>query len=153
MPTNGHYSFPAELYYDRSTHLWVRRAPKGCFAKGEVVTIGLDALGLESLGDMAYISLQATGLPVRRGEAVGSMEAAKMVGDLIAPVSGTIAARNEAVLRDPGLVNRDPYGKGWLLQLRPSDWARESAELVYGDELAAWVEAEIERYRSQGWID
>ena len=146
MPSNGHYVFPPELYYDRSTHVWVRY-------QGETATIGLDALGLESLGDMAYISLQAVGLPAQRGAAAGSLEAAKMVGDIVAPVSGTIAARNEAVLRDPSLVNRDPYGEGWLLQLEPSDWARESAELVHGADLARWVEAEIERYRAQGWIE
>ncbi len=146
MPTNGHYSFPPELYYDRANHVWVRR-------DGEAATIGLDALGLESLGDMAYISLQAIGLPVRRGESLGSLEAAKMVGDLIAPIGGLIAARNEAVLSDPGLINRDPYGAGWIVQLTPSEWASDSAELVHGADLAPWVEAEIERYRAQGWID
>ncbi|MEK7327091.1 MAG: glycine cleavage system protein H [Chloroflexota bacterium] len=148
MPTNGHYSFPPELYYDRSTHVWARHAPSGA-----TVTIGLDALGLESLGDMAYLSLQAVGFPAQRDESIGSLEAAKMVGDLIAPVSGVIAARNEAVLSDPGLINRDPYGAGWLLQITPSAWERDSAELVHGAELKPWVEAEIERYRVQGWID
>ena len=146
MPGDGHYSFPPDLHYDRSTHIWVRN-------EGERVTIGLDALGLESLGDIAYISLQAVGIPVRRGEAIGSLEAAKMVGDLAAPVSGIIAARNEAVLREPGLVNRDPYRAGWLVQITPSDWARDSAGLVYGAQVTAWVAAEVERYRSQGWIE
>lgn len=146
MPANSRYSFPPELYYDRSTHIWAR-------ADGEVVTIGLDVLGLESLGDIAYLSLQAVGIPVRRGEALGSVEAAKMVGDLAAPVSGVIAARNEAALRDPSLINRDPYGEGWIVQLIPSDWARESAELVHGKDLEPWAEAEIERYRAQGWIE
>jgi glycine cleavage system H protein len=146
MSTHNSYSFPPDLYYDRSTHVWAR-------PEGDSVTLGLDALGLGSLGDLAFLSLQAVGLPVKRGEAVGSMEAAKMVGDLLTPVSGTIMARNEAVLRDPGLVNRDPYAEGWLLRLAPSDWARESAELVHGDGLSAWVKAEIERYRSQGWVD
>jgi glycine cleavage system H protein len=146
MPTRDDYTFPPDLYYDRATHIWVRN-------DGDVVTAGLDALSLESLGDMAYISLQAVGSRVRRGEPVGTLEAAKMVGDLIAPVSGTIASRNEEVLRDPTHVNRDPYGAGWLLQLTPSDWARESTELVHGDGLMAWVEAEMERYRSQGWIE
>ena len=145
MPTESLYSFPPDLYYDRSTHLWVRH-------DGNPVTIGLDALGLESLGDMAYLSLAAAGAPVRRGESIGTLEAAKMVGDLVAPVSGTIAARNEEVLRDPSLVNRDPYGAGWLVEITASDWAHDSAELVYGVELTPWVEAEIERYRSQGWI-
>lgn len=76
-----------------------------------------------------------------------------MVGDLAAPVGGIITARNEDVLRDPGIVNRDPYGAGWIAQIAPFDWVRESAELVHGAEVAAWVSAEIERYRTQGWIE
>ncbi len=146
MPTNGQYHFPPELYYDRTTHVWARY-------DGGVLTLGLDALGLESLGDMAYISLQAVGFPIKRGESIGSLEAAKMVGDLIAPVSGAIAARNEVVLSDPGLINRDPYGAGWIIQITPADWGSESATLVHGAELTAWVEAEIGRYRKQGWIE
>lgn len=146
MPTNGHYSFPPDLYYDGASHIWVRN-------DGQVVTIGLDALGLESLGDMAYVSLQAVGSRVQRGEPLGTLEAAKMVGDLLAPVSGTIAAHNEEVLRDPTRVNRDPYGAGWLVQMTPSDWEAASAQLVHGAALTGWLEAEIARYRSQGWIE
>ncbi|MBI5350897.1 MAG: glycine cleavage system protein H [Chloroflexi bacterium] len=146
MSTNTNYTFPKDLYYDRATHIWARY-------DDETVTIGLDALGLESLGDMAYISLQAVGLPVQRGESIGSLEAAKMVGDVIAPVGGVIAARNEDVLRDPSLINRDPYGAGWILQITPSAWDADSEQLVHGAGVSAWVESEIERYRSQGWIE
>lgn len=146
MPANGHYSFPPDLYYDGATHTWARH-------DGGTVTVGLDTLGLESLGDMAYVALHAVGEAVRRGEAAGSLEAAKMVGDFISPVSGALVARNEDVLRDPGIVNRDPYGAGWLLKIAPSNWAAESAELVHGDALAGWIEAEVERYRTQGRIE
>lgn len=146
MRTNGQCAFPPDYYYDRATHVWARYG-------GATVTIGLDALGLESLGDLAYLALQPVGASARRGEAIGSLEAAKMVGELLAPVSGTIAARNEAMLRDPGLVNRDPYGAGWIVQITPSDWERESAELIHGPELQMWIETEVERYRSQGWIE
>jgi len=145
MSSNGHYSFPPDLYYDPATHVWTRR-------DGASVTVGLDALGLESLGDMAYLSLRAVGGVARRGESLGTMEAAKMVGDLIAPISGTILAVNEDVVCDPGIVNREPYGAGWIVQITPSDWQGDSAELVHGEALAAWIAAEIERYRQQGWI-
>ena len=145
MSSNSHYSFPPELYYDPATHVWVR-------LDGDTATVGLDTLGLESLGDIAYISLQAAGLPARRGESVGTMEAAKMVGDLIAPIGGAILARNEDVLLDPGIINRDPYGAGWIVQITPSNWQGDSAELVHGEALAVWVAAEIARYRQQGWI-
>jgi glycine cleavage system H protein len=115
--------------------------------------VGIDTLGLESLGDLAYISLQATGMPVKRGESIGVLEAAKMTGDVIAPVSGMLMTRNKNVLRDPTVVNSDPYGEGWLVAIKAHDWEGEADELIHGPALPAWVESEVERYRSQGWID
>jgi len=115
--------------------------------------VGIDTLGLESLGDLAYISLQAAGMRVKRGESIGVLEAAKMTGDVIAPVSGTLMTRNKKVLRDPTLVNSDPYGEGWLVAIEPDNWEGEADELIHGPALSAWVEAEVERYRSEGWID
>ncbi len=142
------YEFPDDRYYDRSNHMWA----KFDSAENQVI-VGIDVLGLEALGDIAYISLQATGIPVQRGESIGVLEAAKMTGDVIAPVSGTLVARNEPIMRDPLIVNIEPYEKGWLVIIEPNAWAEESPDLVSGDEIPAWVEAEIERYRSQGWID
>lgn len=142
------FHFPRERYYDRIHHLWVQMVPEG----GRV-SIGMDALGLEALGDLVYLSLPEVGAPVKRGKPLGTLEAAKMTGELIAPVSGTLVARNESVLRDPHLVNRDCYGAGWLAAIEPSAWATESTELVHGPDVTAWVQAEIERYRKQGWIN
>lgn len=142
------FYFPQDRYYDRVNHLWFQMAPAG-----SRVNIGMDALGLEALGDLVYLTLSEVGMPVKRGKPLGTLEAAKMTGELIAPVSGTLVARNESVLRDPHLVNRDCYGEGWLVAIQPSDWATESMELVHGPDVTAWVEAEVERYRSQGWIN
>lgn len=142
------YEFPDDLYYDAANHQWAKLD----VASGHVL-VGIDSLGLEALGDLAYISLQAAGTQVRQGESIGTLEAAKMTGDLFAPVSGTLAARNERVLRDPLLVNGDPYNEGWIAAIEPGDWEVESRELIHGPALPAWVESEIERYRSQGWVD
>jgi glycine cleavage system H protein len=101
-----------------------------------------------------YIQLEAEGTRVSRGDPIGSVEAAKMVSPLYAPISGTIARRNEAVLRNPALVNADPYGRGWLVELEPSHWEAEAAELIHGaDRVARWLEEEVARYREQGWIE
>ncbi len=75
-----------------------------------------------------------------------------MTGDIIASVSGILIGRNESVLRDPSLVNRDPYDKGWVVSIDPTEWKKEAAALVSGDAIPVWVEAEVERYRKQGWI-
>ena len=132
------YHFPPELYYESQTRLWVR-------VEGEIATIGLTALALETFGDIAYISTIQAGKPVERGQAIGSIEAAKMVDDLVAPISGEIMAFNEEVLRNPGLINADPYGGGWLVRVRPSAWERESAALIHGPALEPWIEEQLGR--------
>lgn len=142
------YEIPADRAYDREHHMWAQFDP----ASGDVF-VGIDTLGLASLGDLAYVTLKEVGAEVKRGQSMGTLEAAKMTGDLIAPVSGTIVARNDAAISNPALVNETPYADGWLMVIKPSNWENESAQLVSGDGLPAWVEAEVKRYKSQGWID
>jgi len=142
------YEIPADRAYDREHHMWAQFDP----ASNDIF-VGIDTLGLASLGDLAYVTLKDVGEPVKRGESMGTLEAAKMTGDLIAPISGTIVARNDATVSNPGLVNQSPYVDGWMVVIKHSDWDTESAQLVAGDGLSAWVESEVKRYRSQGWID
>lgn len=135
------YHLPPELYYEGQTRLWVR-------IEGEIATIGLSELALETFGDIAYISTIATmqaGQPVARGQVMGSIEAAKIVDDLLAPISGDITAFNEEVQRNPGIINADPYGEGWLVSVKPSAWERESAALIHGPALEPWVAEQLER--------
>ncbi|MDZ7363503.1 MAG: glycine cleavage system protein H [candidate division KSB1 bacterium] len=146
MNTNA-FHIPNDRYYDGVNHLWA----KADSTTGRIV-IGMDELGLQALGDLVYITLKEVGTPVKRGEALGTLEAAKMTGDIIAPVSGILIGRNEIVLRDPTLVNRDPYDQGWMVSIDPTEWKKESAALVSGDAIVPWLEAEVERYQKQGWI-
>ena len=142
------YEIPADRAYDREHHMWAQLDS----ASGDVF-IGIDVLGLTALGDLAYVTLKDVGKLVRRGESLGTLEAAKMTGDLIAPVSGVIVARNDLTVSNPGLVNQSPYVDGWMVVIKPNDWENESTQLVTGEDLPAWVESEINRYRNQGWID
>jgi glycine cleavage system H protein len=143
----GGYRFPEDRGYDAEHHLWAQHEPE----TGRV-RVGMDMLGLEALGDLVVIALYPVGTRVRRGEALGTLEAAKMTGEIIAPVSGIIAEHNPSVLRDPHGVNRSPYDGGWLLRLQPLEWSAEEGRLISGERLEAWVRREIERYREQGWI-
>ena len=129
------YHFPSELYYESQARLWVR-------VEGETATIGLTELALEAFGDIVYISTIKAGKPVERGQAIGSIEAAKMVDDLVAPVSGEIIAFNDEVQRNPGLINADPYG-GWLVRVKPSAWGRDSADLIHGPALEPWIKEQL----------
>ena len=117
------------------------------------VTVGMDELGLDSLGELAYLTLPGAGTPVEMGKAMGSMEAAKMTGELYAPVSGIVIEKNDAVLQNPLLVNEQPYEKGWLVKIKPTNWEEESVSMVSGDNLAPWIEGEIERFETQGILD
>lgn len=143
----GGYRFPADRCYDAEHHMWVQHET----ATGRV-RVGMDVLGLESLGDLVVVALHPVGTRVRRGQALGTLEAAKMTGEIIAPVSGTVVEHNTAVLRDPSGVNRSPYDDGWLLRLEPHGWPAEGEQLIGAERLEAWVRREIERYREQGWI-
>ena len=137
-------SMPTDRLYDGAHHVWAFRDS----TTGRV-KIGIDALGLDALGELAYISLQAEGIPVRRGDAIGMLEAAKMTSELVAPISGVITARNEAVLRQPGLVNQDPYAAGWLLEIEPSAWEEEAPLLLAGEAILDWVADELKRQQTE----
>ncbi len=137
------FDFKSDRFYN-SNHFWSKQDDAG------IVTVGMDELGLDSLGEMAYLTLPAVGTPVEMGKVMGSMEAAKMTGELFAPISGIVVEKNDAVLQNPFLVNEDPFDKGWLIKIEPANWEEESGAMVSNDELSAWMESEIERFETQG---
>jgi glycine cleavage system H protein len=138
------YEFPDDLWYQPLEHLWLRPARQG---DGWLVTVGVDAVGQDALGEVVYIQLIEAGRTVARGEAVGSLEAEKMVRPVLAPISGTIREVNGALLAAPRLLNRDPYGAGWLFRIQAEDWEGEVGVLLNGsDAVTAWVRAELEAY-------
>jgi glycine cleavage system H protein len=141
--------FPADRWYQAREHLWCAPAAGDDGGPASVlVTVGLDALGAELLGEVVYVELPGAGRTVARGEALGSLEAEKMVRPLLAPLSGTVVEVNPAVLATPRLLNRDPYGAGWLVRLRAARWDAERRDLLHGEAaVAAWARAEIEAHR------
>ena len=140
------FDFKSDRFYN-SNHLWSKQD------ETRQITVGMDELGLDSLGELAYLTLPSQGTPVEMGKAMGSMEAAKMTGELVAPVSGIVIEKNDRVLQNPLLVNEEPYGNGWLVKIEPTNWEEESETMVSGDKLPGWVEQEIERFETQGILD
>jgi glycine cleavage system H protein len=134
---------PHDRHYDRDHHLWAQLDPR----TGRV-RIGIDAIVLESLGELAYVALRETGCTIARGEPLGTLEAAKMTTTIQAPVGGRIVARNDAVLADPLAVNREPYGSGWLVEIEPRAWQAEATSLVSGSAVAPWAEGELRKLRA-----
>ena len=99
---------------DTAEHEWVR-------ADGDTVRVGITSFAQEALGDVVYVSLPTVGDAVAAGDTCGEVESTKSVSDLYAPVSGEVTAVNPALDATPELVNSDPYGEGWMYELRPSD--------------------------------
>jgi glycine cleavage system H protein len=133
--------------YDLAHHRWVEELG------GDRVRIGMDALGLETSGTLAHLSMVDIGTEVRRGEPFGSLEAEKYVGPLVAPVSGKVMAVNEMAFSDPGKVQSDPYGAGWMIELKTSDLEGERSGLVSGeDEIKSRFGQKVTEYRLEGVI-
>jgi glycine cleavage system H protein len=86
---------------------------------GEFI-VGISDHAQEALGDIVFVELAEVGKAVAQGEAIGVVESVKAASDIYAPLSGTVASVNAALQGDPALVNRDPYGAGWLLRIAPS---------------------------------
>lgn len=103
-------SVPAELRYTQE-HEWVK-------VNGDTATIGITEYATQALGDVVYVSLPAVGAKVTAGEPCGEVESTKSVSDLYSPVNGEVAEINEELNDDPGLINAEPYGLGWMFRIK-----------------------------------
>jgi glycine cleavage system H protein len=104
---------PDDLKYT-SEHEWVR-------AGDARVRVGITHYAQDALGDVVFVSLPEVGASVSSGESFGEVESTKSVSEIYAPVSGEVVARNDALESRPDLVNQDPYGEGWLVEIAAGD--------------------------------
>ncbi len=109
-------NIPADLRYAKS-HEWLRAESDG------TVTIGITDYAQNSLGDITYVQVPKVGATFKAGETFGVVESVKAASDLYMPVAGTVVAVNPALETAPETVNRDAYGDGWMLKLKPADAA------------------------------
>ncbi|WP_446214912.1 glycine cleavage system protein GcvH [Micromonospora sp. IBHARD004] len=105
---------PEDLRYT-AEHEWV------VGADGGAVRVGITHFAQDALGDIVFVQLPDEGAVVAAGEPLGEIESTKSVSEIYAPISGTVAARNEALGDTPEAINTDPYGAGWLLEITPDD--------------------------------
>ena len=106
-------NIPSNLQYTKD-HEWAK-------IENGVATIGITDFAQGELGDIVFVELPEAGKSFNAGDALGTIEAVKTVTDLFSPISGKIVAINEGLDNDPGKVNSDPYGDGWLVKIRLSD--------------------------------
>jgi len=117
-------SFPNDLRYTHD-HEWLRAA-------GSAWRVGITQFAVDQLGDITLVDLPKEGDLVTKGQRFGTIESVKSVSDLYAPVSGKVIAINATLKDSPELVNAEPYGKGWMLDLEPTEKS-EIEELMAHD--------------------
>lgn len=123
---------PAELKYTQD-HEWVR-------VEGDVAVVGVTDFAQGELGDVVFVEIETEGETLDKGETFGTVEAVKTVSDLFMPVGGEVSEFNETLADDPELVNKDPYGEGWMIKIKMTD-AAELGKLMDADAYKAMIEA------------
>ena len=109
-------SAPSDLRYTRD-HEWVR-------VDGDEATVGITAYAADQLGDIVFVELPDAGRDLEEAKPFGVVESVKAVSDLFAPISGAVKSTNDALANEPELVNRDPYGAGWMVRMTVADPAQ-----------------------------
>ena len=102
-------NIPDDLLYTKE-HEWIR-------VQGTTAIIGITDYAQGELGDIVFVELPAVGKPVKQLEPFGTIEAVKAVSDLFSPVSGAVSAINDKIEEDAGIINREPYGEGWMIKV------------------------------------
>lgn len=116
--------FPKELKYT-SEHEWVR-------IKGNTGEVGITDYAQGELGDIVFVDLPSAGSKIKKGDSMGTIEAVKAVSDLYAPLSGEVLEVNPEIEGNSEVVNKDPYGKGWMIRMKIAD--RKETDSLLDDE-------------------
>ena len=125
-------NIPDELLYTKE-HEWVR-------IEGDTAVLGITDYAQGELGDIVYVELPERGTEVKQMEPFGTIEAVKAVSELFSPVTGTVSDVNSKIEEDAGVINRDPYGDGWMMKVKMSDPA-EKAKLLSAADYNKVIEA------------
>lgn len=135
-----------DLMYDPENGFWMK-------ADGNNVRIGLNHLTQESSGSFVAVRLSDIGTSLKRDESFGSVEAEKHVGHFNIPLSGKIIRRNEKIIENPRLINTDPYGEGWLIEIEADDLESQVQNFIQGKQsVLDWFESEYEKMNDKGWL-
>jgi len=123
---------PADLKYTED-HEWVK-------VDGDTVVVGITNFAQGELGDVVFVEIETEGEELDKGETFGTVEAVKTVSDLFMPVGGEVSEVNEELADEPELVNKDPYGKGWMVKIKVADTS-ELDDLMSAADYEKMIEA------------
>ncbi len=137
MATVRGCNLPDELLYDVQSHIWFQEQGDGN------VKVGMTAVATAMAGRLVAFTPKAVGKDVKAGKSCATVESGKWVGPAKVAAAGTVVEINEALVATPSIANEDPYGRGWLMILKPEDWASVKPTLVPGTQVAAPYEAKM----------
>ena len=129
------FDFPDDLYYTED-QIWVKK-------ENGKVRLGFTTFGMDLAGKIKFVRLRPAGKQIAAGRSIGTLESGKWTGPVKAPVGGVIDEVNEALKDNPGLLNEDPYGAGWVAVLNPDNLDAEIATLQGASGLDDWVKKEF----------
>jgi glycine cleavage system H protein len=140
------YEVDTGLFYDANEHFWIR-------ISDNVARVGMSPLIQETSGAFVAVQLNAIDKEFAKGEAFGSIEAEKHVGPLKMPLSGKVVSVNQEIIENPRLINYDPYGDGWIMEIELTNADSEVPDLIFGDhKVVQWFESELKKFEDKGWI-
>lgn len=136
------YELPDDLYYHKD-HCWIK------IESDTLVRVGLNDFAQQLAGDISYVDLPFEGDAVDKDQTCGKLQSSKWIGKLVAPISGEISEVNADLESEASLINKEPYGAGWILAIAPSNLEEELKDLKKGDDAVAWLQGEIARVEKE----
>ncbi len=133
------YNLPDDLYYDPE-HFWVR------VEGDDELVMGMTDFAQQLAGEIVYVQLPEDGKKLKKGKKLAKVESGKWLGKIKSPVNGVLVAVNEELETNPGLINEDPYGKGWMYRIKADDISEIEDLLTDEAAIRQWMEAEIEKH-------
>jgi glycine cleavage system H protein len=137
MPIVRGCNLPDDLLYDVENNIWYRDNGDG------TVTLGMTMVAAAMAGQLVAFTPRRAGRPVQAGKSCATIESGKWVGPAKLAFDGEVSEANDALVANPKLANSDPYGAGWLVKVRPKDWATARAGLVAGTAVADLYEQKM----------
>ena len=137
MPDVRGCHLPDDLLYDVENHIWFKELPDGN------VRLGMTTVATAMAGQLVAYTPKKVGRDVQPGKSCATVESGKWVGPAKSAAGGEIVAVNDDLVVKPSLANQDPYGEGWLIVIKPDDWAAAKATLVAGASVATAYEAKM----------
>ncbi len=132
-------NIPEDLYYDIENQVWYRIEADG------TVRVGATDVGQTRAGRMVNVRIKPVGKHVPKGKPYSSLESGKWTGPVPAVIEGTVIERNEELFDQPDLINDDPYGRGWIVRIKPDNLEKDLKDLVTGEEAQRLMKEYIDR--------